>query len=85
VRIVFFAVAFLATLAAGFVIGYAVGLRGSETASATSPPQTLPGSPKVGPDTNVYEHIRKLAELRGEGHITPEEFEAKKRELLDPL
>ncbi len=26
-----------------------------------------------------------LAELRDEGHITPEEFEAKKREFLDRL
>jgi hypothetical protein len=49
------------------------------------PPQNLPPAPKVAPDTNIYEHIRRLAELRDEGHITPEEFEAKKRELLDRL
>jgi hypothetical protein len=61
VRIVFFAVAFLATLAAGFVIGYAVGLRGSETASATSPrtvtvertvEKTLTAQPTASPTTS---------------------------------
>ena len=34
---------------------------------------------------NVYEQIRHLAELRDEGLLTSEEFEAKKRDLLDRL
>jgi hypothetical protein len=36
-------------------------------------------------EPNVYEQIRRLAELRDEGLVTPEEFEAKKRDLLDRL
>lgn len=34
---------------------------------------------------DVPGQIRKLSELRDEGLISPEEFEAKKRELLDRL
>jgi hypothetical protein len=34
---------------------------------------------------NIYEQIRRLAKLRDEGLITTEEFEEKKRELLDRL
>jgi hypothetical protein len=34
---------------------------------------------------DIYQKIRKLAELRDEGLLTPEEFEAKKRDLLDRL
>lgn len=34
---------------------------------------------------DIYEEIRRLAELKDEGLITSEEFEAKKRELLDRL
>jgi hypothetical protein len=32
-----------------------------------------------------YEKLRRLAELRDDGHITSEEFQAKKRELLDRM
>jgi hypothetical protein len=42
-------------------------------------------NPRVSPESNVYDQIRRLAELRDEGLITSEEFEAKKRELLDRL
>jgi len=31
---------------------------------------------------DVYEQIRRLAKMRDEGLITPEEFEEKKRDLL---
>lgn len=49
--------------------------------------------PKNGPESepqrprsdDVYEQVRGLAKLRDEGHITQEEFEAKKRELLDRM
>ncbi len=34
------------------------------------------------PESNVYEQIRRLAELRDEGLIAPEDFESKKQELL---
>jgi hypothetical protein len=36
----------------------------------------------VGGSQDVSDQIRRLAELRDEGHISSEEFEAKKRELL---
>ena len=37
------------------------------------------------PRPDVYEEIRKLAALRDEGLITAEEFEVKKRDLLDRI
>jgi hypothetical protein len=40
-------------------------------------------SAAVAPD--VTEQIRKLAELRDQGHITPAEYEAKKAELLERM
>lgn len=36
----------------------------------------------AGGGRDVSDQIRRLAELRDEGHISNEEFEAKKRELL---
>jgi hypothetical protein len=50
---------------------------------ATSPP--TPAAPATPPRTtaaDVADEIRHLAELRDQGHITAEEFEAKKTELL---
>ena len=40
-------------------------------------------APPAAPD--AAEQIRKLAELRDQGHISPEEFEAKKAQLLDRM
>ncbi len=42
--------------------------------------EELRGSAGGGQD--VSDQIRRLAELRDEGHISSEEFEAKKREML---
>lgn len=36
-------------------------------------------------DVDIAEQIAKLAALRDQGHITPEEFEAKKAELLERM
>jgi uncharacterized membrane protein YdbT with pleckstrin-like domain len=36
-------------------------------------------------DTDIAEQITKLAALRDQGHITPEEYEAKKAELLERM
>ena len=47
-------------------------------AEAGQPPQPEPGS-------DVYYHIRRLAELRDDGVIDSKEFEAKKSELLDRI
>jgi uncharacterized membrane protein YdbT with pleckstrin-like domain len=45
--------------------------------------QSAPPPPPTSPD--VADQIAKLAGLRDQGHITPEEFEAKKAELLDRM
>ncbi len=53
-----------------------------EEAQVPTPPSAeLQGVPR--PD--VYEQIRRLADLRDNGLITAEEFETKKRELLDRI
>jgi hypothetical protein len=52
-----------------------------EAEAASAPSQ----NPRMSPESKVYDQIRRLAELRDEGLITPEEFEVKKRELLDRL
>lgn len=44
-----------------------------------------PGSVPLVNQADIYQEIRRLAELRDEGLLTPDEFEAKKRELLDRL
>jgi hypothetical protein len=43
------------------------------------------GVPAASPDDGIPNQIRKLAELRDEGILSPDEFESKKRELLDRL
>ena len=39
-------------------------------------------APGAAPGASVPEQIEQLARLRDAGHITPEEYEAKKSELL---
>jgi hypothetical protein len=48
-------------------------------APAAAPAPAAPAAP------GVPEQIEQLARLRDQGHITPEEFEAKKAELLDRM
>jgi hypothetical protein len=55
-------------------------LRGSSPAPAAAPPP-----PAAPAGDAVIEQIRKLGELRDAGLLTPEEFEAKKAELLGRL
>lgn len=45
-------------------------------------PQPTPEAPAAAPSEDVFETLRKLGELRDLGIVTPEEFEAKKAELL---
>lgn len=45
--------------------------------------EPAPPSPVVAPDAS--EQIRQIAELRDQGHITDQEYEAKKAELLDRM
>jgi hypothetical protein len=63
-------------------------MRSSNSVSAAVPPPAAPvftpGAP-APPSANaadIAEQIRHLAELRDQGHITQEEFDAKKAELL---
>ena len=53
--------------------GHAVG-------AAAAAPTAIPVQ-----DVDIAEQITKLAALRDQGHITPEEFEAKKAELLERM
>jgi hypothetical protein len=45
----------------------------------------VPPGPQHAADLNAYEQIRRLAELRDDWHITSEEFDEKKREMLDRM
>jgi uncharacterized membrane protein YdbT with pleckstrin-like domain len=53
---------------------------GHAAAEAAAAPTAVPVH-----DVDITEQITKLAALRDEGHITPEEYEAKKAELLDRM
>jgi Short C-terminal domain/Bacterial PH domain len=58
-----------------------------ETESATFPPTALSGNssqPTTDPDKTM-EMLERLGKLRDAGVVTPEEFEAKKKDLLDRL
>ena len=61
---------------------------GDPTSDAGQPPTTVETAavdPEAIPCPDIYEEIHRLAQLRDEGLITNEEFEAKKRELLDRI
>jgi uncharacterized membrane protein YdbT with pleckstrin-like domain len=50
-----------------------------------SMPPAAPAAPTAAAPPSVADQIKQLADLRDEGHITPEEYEAKKAELLDRM
>ena len=52
--------------------------RPASDAAAPAPASAAPANPAA----DAADTIRHLAELRDQGHITPEEFEAKKAEVL---
>jgi T3SS (YopN, CesT) and YbjN peptide-binding chaperone 3/Bacterial PH domain/Short C-terminal domain len=56
-------------------------LRNRISASMSEVPVVSP-APEAGPVPDIPDQLRKLAELRDEGILTPEEFEAKKADLL---
>lgn len=63
-------------------------MRASETVSGgviVPPPAAASGPPKPVSAAEIADQIRHLAELRDQGHITQEEFDAKKAELLSRL
>ena len=45
----------------------------------------VPPAPPVPVPPTAEEKLRSLAKLRDDGLLTPEEFEAKKAELIDQL
>jgi hypothetical protein len=48
----------------------------------SSPREAAPPAPQAAPPADPMEQLKKLGELRDAGVVTPEEFEAKKAELL---
>jgi hypothetical protein len=52
------------------------GINSAQAANATA------AAAAAAPSADIPEKIAALAALRDQGHITPEEFEAKKSELL---
>jgi hypothetical protein len=52
--------------------------------TTTPPPSPAPAAPKANPD-EVTRTLASLADLRDRGAITPEEYEAKKADLLARL
>jgi hypothetical protein len=58
-------------------------LHGSSGGSSAAPAAPAPPAASAGDD--VIEQIKKLGELRDAGLLTPEEFEAKKADLLSRL
>ena len=56
-----------------------------EATEGAEKPSKAPSESHGNPQIDVYNQIRRLAELRDEGLLSSEEFEAKKRKLLDRL
>jgi hypothetical protein len=54
---------------------------GAPVVQPIAPIFASPASPQAG-SGDIADQIRKLAELRAQGHLTQEEFDAKKSELL---
>jgi len=50
-------------------------------------PQGDATSPRQAPlpDTNPYDRLRRLSDLRKEGHLSADEYEAKRQEILREL
>jgi hypothetical protein len=71
--------------AAGVAATSAAPTSGAGAAPAmTAPPASVAASPKADPD-EVTRTLASLADLRDRGAITPEEYEAKKADLLSRL
>ena len=54
--------------------------------AATAPPPTpVPAAPAAPPSNDIGAALDRLGDLRDRGLITPEEYAAKRQELLDRL
>jgi len=56
-----------------------------EARDAAMPPAPEPTQPAASHQSDPFEEIRKLGELRDAGFLTDDEFEAKKAQLLDRI
>jgi hypothetical protein len=59
--------------------------RNVKNQAAATPAAPPPAPAPAGGTAHIPDQIKKLAELRDAGVLTPEEFEAKKKELLSRL
>ena len=66
-------------------LGLFIGIVGALAKAGAFSTQPNPESINHESGVVVSEEIRKLAELKSDGLLTEEEFELKKRELLDRL
>jgi hypothetical protein len=66
-----------------------VAIHGDDAIAATAPPAAPPPTPEPAAPRNAAEDLgttlERLAGLRDKGLITPEEYEAKKRDLLERM
>jgi hypothetical protein len=53
-----------------------------DTAAAPPPPEAAAAAPTEAAEPEYMDELRQLAQLRDAGIITPEEFEAKKAQVL---
>jgi uncharacterized membrane protein YdbT with pleckstrin-like domain len=57
----------------------------ASAAPAAPPPTPVPAAPAAPPSTDIGAALDRLGDLRDRGLITPEEYAAKRQELLDRL
>jgi Short C-terminal domain len=60
-----------------------MGVRGDFERPGEAPAEAAPAAPEAAaPEEDYTAQLEKLADLRDKGVITPEDFEAKKKQLL---
>lgn len=63
-----------------------IGATASVPTGTSIPAQTATEHPRESPSApDPFEQLRKLGELRDAGILTPEEFEAKKEQILNRM
>ncbi|MBL7175739.1 MAG: SHOCT domain-containing protein [Desulfobacteraceae bacterium] len=84
--------AFIGAALVGGVIGHSIAKKDSEpkTTVVVQDPGTYyvrhyPPPPPRAPKPTVEERIQKLDDLAANGYITPEEYKARKKEILDSI
>lgn len=75
---------FVGTIIGG-AIGFGLGYLLSNRKEQASVPMSKELTDPTGNKQNIAVHLKSLAELRNDGILTEEEFQAKKKELLDRI